>query len=594
MCGIIGYVGSKNAIEILHDGLKKLEYRGYDSAGISYFEDNKLKTVKKAGTVDNLFKHVEKTKTHVGIGHTRWATHGSATDQNSHPHTSYFGRVSVVHNGIIENYQELAKTELAGVKLKSETDTEVISNLIEKYYILFGDEQKAIAETIKLLQGSYALAIVFSSDESKIYFAKNFSPLLIGVGVDENFISSDILGFAKYTNQYVQIDDKQYGYIKNNKLAVFDLNNNQIKTKIEAIVGDIQDGNKNGYPHYMLKEINDVANTIKSTAMMYKQNSPLDKISNTFFKDIKRIRLIACGTSYHACLVGENLLNASGFDATAHLASEFIYACPVLDKNTLCIFVSQSGETADTLSAIKIAKKHGAKTLGITNVQTSTITKICDVILPIMCGAEIAVASTKAYNGQLVAFYVLNQFLTNKNEINNCIEKLCKVSELIDIKNFEQQIKPVVKNVLSAKNIFMVGRHNDYVTSLESSLKLKEITYLECQGYASGELKHGTISLVQKDTLIFAFVCEKNLTSKTMNVIKQTQSRGAKICVVTPFDDILNDESIDFKISLPKFEETFYPLLSILPLQLLSYYVSVTLGNNPDKPRNLAKSVTVE
>ena len=284
MCGIIGYVGSKNAIEILHDGLKKLEYRGYDSAGISYFEDNKLKTVKKAGTVDNLFKHVKETKTHVGIGHTRWATHGSATDQNSHPHTSYFGRVSVVHNGIIENYQELAKTELAGVKLKSETDTEVISNLIEKYYILFGNEQKAIAETIKLLQGSYALAIVFSSDESKIYFAKNFSPLLIGVGVDEHFISSDILGFAKYTNQYVQIDDKQYGYIKNNKLAVFDLNNNQIKTKIEAIVGDIQDGNKNGYPHYMLKEINDVANTIKSTAMMYKQNSPLDKISNKFFK----------------------------------------------------------------------------------------------------------------------------------------------------------------------------------------------------------------------------------------------------------------------------------------------------------------------
>lgn len=596
MCGIIGYVGNKKAIEILHNGLKKLEYRGYDSAGISFFEDAKLQTIKKAGTVDNLFKYVDKkTNAVVGIGHTRWATHGKATDENSHPHTSFYGRVSVVHNGIIENYKELVETELVGIKLKSETDTEVVSNLIEKYYILFGDELRAIAQTMKLIKGSYALAIMFTAKQSRVYFAKNFSPLLVGVGFDEHFISSDILGFVKYTNSFIEIDDKTLGFIENNKVSIFDIDLKLINKKIDHIDGDIKDGGKDGYAHYMLKEINEISKTIKNTANAYLgEDSPLEKIDKNFFKNINRIKLIACGTSYHACLIGENIFTQSGYDATAHIASEFIYSNPVINEQTLCIFISQSGETADTLSAIQIAKQKGAKTLGITNVSTSTITKVCDQILPIVCGAEIAVASTKAYNGQLCALYILDSFLKGPKETEKTIDNLKQLANKIDIKTIEEQIKPIVKHVLSAKNIFMVGRHNDYVTSLESALKLKEITYLECQGYASGELKHGTISLVENKTLVFAFVTEKYLESKTMNVIKQTQSRDAKICVVTPFENILTDDGIDFKIALPDFDEKYLPLLAVLPMQLLAYYVSVTLGNNPDKPRNLAKSVTVE
>ena len=327
----------------------------------------------------------------------------------------------------------------------------------------------------------------------------------------------------------------------------------------------------------------------------YLKNKLLENTDNNFWQNIKRIKLVACGTSYHACLVGEHLLNNLGFDTSCYVASEFIYSKPLLDKNTLCIFVSQSGETADTLSAVKIAKQKFAKTLCITNVLTSSITKNCDFVLPIKCGTEVAVASTKAYNGQLVAFYLLAGFLSKNQEIyKKTAKKLKKLAKTINTNQIEQNIKPLVKAVIDAKTVFMVGRQTDYVTSLESALKLKEITYINCQGYASGELKHGTISLVDKNTLVFAFVTDKTLADKTLNVIKQTQSRGAKICVVTPFENILDDTTIDYKIKLPVLQNNFYPLIAILPMQLLSYHTSVTLGYNPDKPRNLAKSVTVE
>lgn len=595
MCGIIGYAGKYKAIEVLQNGLKALEYRGYDSAGICVFDGKKYTITKKAGTVDNLFKYVNKINANIGIGHTRWATHGEATDTNSHPHLGYFGKVTVVHNGIIENYQELISKHLQGIKLKGETDTEVIANLIEKNYILLGDKLKAIAETLKILKGSYALAIIFDDDCDNLYYAKNFSPLLIGVGDGQNFISSDILGFVKYTKKFVEIQDKMLGKVCAEGIEVFDLNLNRIQVKEQYVPLDFVDNDKTGYPFYMIKEINEVPRVIFDTANHYITNKPLEKIPVDFWQDINRIKLIACGTSYHACLIGEQLLSKIGYDTNSYIASEFIYSEPIVDNHTLCIFVSQSGETADTLSAIQIAKQKGAKTIGITNVLTSTITKICDYILPIKCGAEIAVASTKAYNGQLTAFYILSQFLS-KNEKNykKTLNNLKKLNKIIGINKIEEQIKPLIKAVLNSKTVFMVGRQADYVTSLESSLKLKEITYINCQGYASGELKHGTISLVDNDTLVFAYITNKDLASKTINVIKQTQSRGAKICVVSPFEDILADTTINYKIKLPSCQKELYPLVAVLPMQLLSYHTSVTLGYNPDKPRNLAKSVTVE
>ena len=596
MCGIIGYAGKDRAVEVLQNGLEALEYRGYDSSGICVYDGKEFITTKKAGTVSNLFKYVDKNiKSNIGIGHTRWATHGIASDLNSHPHSGALGRVTIVHNGIIENYKELLTKHLPKIKLKGETDTEVVANLIEKNYILYGNKVKAIAETLKVLKGSYALAILFADDSQNIYFAKNFSPLLIGIGMGENFVSSDVLGFIKYTKKFVEVKDKTFGRINSQTVEIFDIDEKPVEVKEQYLPVDFKQADKEQYPFYMIKEINEIPKVILNTTDFYAKNKILEKINKNFFKGLKRIKLVACGTSYHACLIGEQLLNGIGYDATSYIASEFIYSNPLVDKHNLCIFVSQSGETADTLSAVKIAKTKGAKTLCITNVLTSTITKICDYVLPIKCGAEIAVASTKAYNGQLTALYILCGFLTkDEKKYKKTLKNLKNLAKNIDIKQIETQIKPLIKAVLDAKTVFMVGRQADYVTSLESSLKLKEITYINCQGYASGELKHGTISLVDDNTLIFAFVTDKNLASKTINVIKQTQSRGAKICVISPFDEILDDSKIDFKIKLPVCKEELYPLVSVLPMQLLSYYISVTLGNNPDKPRNLAKSVTVE
>lgn len=595
MCGIIGYVGKQKAIDVLQTGLKSLEYRGYDSAGICILSNGLFKTIKKQGSVDNLFKYVKKEDSDVGIGHTRWATHGAATDANSHPHSGALKKVIIVHNGIIENYKEIAQKYLSGVVFNSNTDTEVVANLIEKNYILLGSKTKAIAESLKAIKGSYALAIIFADDSKNIWFAKNFSPLLIGFGEGENFLSSDILGFIKGAKKYVEIQDRCFGCLSSHSLQIFDASEKSINYTEKFVPTHYNCADKQNYPFYMIKEINEIPSTIVNTVLHYEKTNCLQKFNGGFWKNINRIKLVACGTSYHACLVGEQLLAKCGYDVSSYIASEFIYAKPLLNKNTLCVFVSQSGETADTIAAAKIAKKQGAKTICITNVLTSTITKICNYVMPIKCGAEIAVASTKAYNGQLTAFYILQSFL-QKNEKNykKTLKNLKNVAKKINIKQTEQQIKPLVKEVLNAKTVFMVGRQMDYITSLESALKLKEITYINCQGYASGELKHGTISLVDGNTLIFAFVTDKTLADKTINVIKQTQSRGAKICVVTQLKTLLTDPDINFKIELPTVNKTAYPLLSVLPLQLLSYHTSVAKGYNPDKPRNLAKSVTVE
>lgn len=596
MCGIIGYIGKENAISMVKDGLKNLEYRGYDSAGISFFENCKIKTIKKAGTVDNLFLFVEKSKTsNIAIGHTRWATHGKANDKNSHPHSSFYGKVSIVHNGIIENYVELKQRYLLGIKLKSETDTEVLCNLIEKNYILIGDRLRAISETMQNVKGSYSVAILFNDDEKHIYFAKNFSPLLIGKSQTGNFVASDVLGFCGKADKFIEINDMELGYISQDDIKIYDINLKS-KTFVENfMLPETSNVSKGKFPYFMLKETNEIPQSVFDTANLYKgEYSPLEKLK-TIKNEINRIWLVGCGTSYHSCFIGQKLFVENGYDTSIDIASEFIYSVPILDEHTLCIFLSQSGETADTISAVKIAREKGAKTACITNVSTSTITKICDFVLPMKCGPEIAVASTKAYNSQLCVLYILSEyFKKSQNNVDEVIETLKEISKVIDIKNFEEQIKPLVKEVISKKTIFMVGRDYDYALSMESALKLKEISYLNCWSLASGELKHGTIALVDSDTILFAFLTQKELVEKTMNVVMQTKARGAKICLVSQFESVLNDKNADFTIKLPIISEKYYPILAVVSMQLLAYYVSTTLGNNPDKPRNLAKSVTVE
>ena len=642
MCGIVGYVGKENAIEKLHNGLKNLEYRGYDSAGISYFNNHKLETIRSIGKVENLFKKVDDifnkkenrptSSMTIGIGHTRWATHGSPCEENSHPHQSYRGKVSIVHNGIIENYSEIKNVYLIDTPLLSETDTEVAANLLERKYIELRDKTKAIDETMKILRGSFAFAILFSDDPYRIYFAKRNSPLLIGLSKTGNFISSDILGFDLSVNHYVDVEDDQFGWISKNDFKVYRKNALKINPVINSTPKRLAEAELGGFPHYMLKEIYEIKKAINDTFEYYQAINSLSflkKLEN--LSNVNRVHLIACGTSYHACRVGEIWLREIGIDATSDIASEFIYSPQKLDKKTLCIFVSQSGETADTLTAIKIAKKCHAKTIGITNVETSSISKLCDLILPTKCGVEIAVASTKAYNGQLCVLQILTLYLKALRKTKNYfanqdkrlsyknslikvvkrtkeIEKYKKILKIvqknikktqknakkIEIPYFDEQIKPLVKFVLSSKKIFMVGKNYDCVLAMEAALKLKEISYLSAEAYPSGELKHGTISLVDNETFVIAFLTEKKLTDKTMNIIRQTQSRGAKVAVVTPFENLIVDKCVDAYVKLPVFDENFYPITSIIPMQLLAYRVSTTLGNNPDKPRNLAKSVTVE
>ena len=636
MCGIVGFAGINDVPLKLFEGLKKLEYRGYDSAGISFFDNNKkLITIKSVGATENLKNLIDgysaKTDTKnctVGIGHTRWATHGKASDVNSHPHLSEQKIVTIVHNGIIENYLDLKKTYLSNTKFLSKTDTEVVANLLEKNFLETHNELIAIKQTMNMLKGSYAFAIMFNEKPNNIYFAKRISPLLIGIGNNKNCLSSDILGFCNSASKFIDIKDNWLGYINKSEIHIFDKKLKEMSVEPKSLSVNQMNVDLNGYPHFMLKEICEIKSAIVNTASLYlSDNSPLMNIFNKkidcmsknmhlakkfdIFENIKRVHLIACGTSYHASTIGEKWLREIGLDATSNIASEFIYTKQAIDKNTLCIFVSQSGETADTLTSIKLAKKMKAKTLGITNVETSSITKLCDIIMPIKCGQEIAVASTKAYNGQLCALFILAEFLKQYKKMDKIIidknikkleivqnfkkiwqknvKKLQNIANFIDISQFEDEINPFVKYVLNARNIFMVGKNYDYSLAMESALKLKEITYISAEAYASGELKHGTISLVDNNTLVFAFATQTKLIDKTMNIIKQTESRGAKTIIVTPFK--IESKNV---IRLPKINEKFYPIISIIPMQLLAYKVSTTLGNNPDKPRNLAKSVTVE
>lgn len=606
MCGIVGYTGKQKAYPILINGLKALEYRGYDSAGIALFESGKLKISKEKGRVKNLDDNsdLKSSNSSIGIAHTRWATHGVPSSDNAHPHLDNSGNFAVVHNGIIENYLELKEfLSKNGYKFKSETDTEVIPNLIHYYYEKEKDFLQAFNRTIKDLQGSYAI-LVLSPLFDGIYVAKMNSPLVIGEGEDENFIASDIPAVLEYTKNFYFLNDGDLAYITNNNLVFYNDNLKEVNIPKKVIDWDKNAADKNGYEDFMLKEIFEQPRAINETLagriILEDKCNFLDlNIDKNYLKNVNKIYIVACGTAMHAGRVGKTIIEElTNIVTIVDVASEFRYNNPVIDKNTLCIFISQSGETADTIAALKLAKKSGAKTIAISNVIGSSITREADYTIYTHAGPEIAVASTKAYVSQISIISALAIYFAEILQVkdNTYLEKLKRelldIPEKIDVilKNSENY-KKIAKNIHNVKNCFYIGRGNDYTTAMEGSLKLKEIAYIHSEAYPAGELKHGPIALIEDGTSVMGIVTNKKILEKTISNLQEVITRGAKVVLVTDCNYENNDITI---IDIPKTNYLLAPILAIIPLQLIAYYVAKEKNLDVDKPRNLAKSVTVE
>ena len=594
MCGIVGYIGNeKNALEVLINGLEHLEYRGYDSAGIAFINNNKLDIIKEKGRIKNLKDKVDfNMDSTLGIGHTRWATHGGINVTNAHPHKC--GNITIVHNGIIENYIELRNKLISkGYKFKSETDTEVACALLDYLYNNFRDMNKAIVEFEKKAKGSYAIGALINEKNEELYAIKKNSPLIIGIGECENYIASDVPAIIEYTNKYITLEDGNFAKITKENVEIFDKENNKIESKIKNFEGDAQCIDKAGYDHYMLKEINEQPDVIKKTS----------DINIPDLSKYKRISIVACGSAMHAGLIGKNLIEKYGnIPVDVEIASEFRYKKLFLDKDTLVIAISQSGETADTLEAVKVAKKNGSDTLGIINVKESSIARECDNVLYTKAGSEIAVATTKAYSAQaeilsLIAYTIAKNCKNNKDlkEIKEFLSDIKKLPVIMqEVLEDENKYKEIANNIYNKNDIFFIGRGIDYALSMEASLKLKEISYLHSEAYAAGELKHGTISLVEDGTPVIGIVTDKNIADKTISNLKEVKSRGANVIYITT--NTLNKDG-DFytkKLVLPEVNPLLQPLVNIIPLQLIAYNIAKLNNCDIDKPKNLAKSVTVE
>ncbi len=598
MCGIMGYIGEENAVKAVISGLEILEYRGYDSAGLAANIDGKTKVIKTVGSPASLWSKANALDAEIAIGHTRWATHGAANETNAHPHISHSGLFSVVHNGIIENYLEL-KNELIekGYSFKSETDTEVIAHLLEDNYS--GDLKGTVSNVLPLLKGSYALAILCSDYPDTMICAKLSSPLFAGIGKNSVYLASDITAIAEKSERIFRLNDGEISILKKDGIKVFDTDGCRIRKteiKIKAYEKEIEKG---GYEHYMLKEINEQPSAIRRTLSDIIDGKKLKfkslKWSRAEIKQINSVYFIACGSAYHAGLVGaytcEELFKRT---SKAEVASEFRYRSPYIDENTLVIIISQSGETADTLAALRIAKAHNAKVVSIVNVENSTIAMESDSVIMTRAGKEIAVATTKAYSAQLAVIYSLIIYLSvlsgelDKKTAGKYIEELKLIPEKAEkILSNTEYIKALSSNALNADYICFIGRCYDYCSAAEASLKLKEISYIPCEAYAAGELKHGTISLIDKKSLIVALACSDKLKSKVMSNVNEVIARGASVLTVT-------EESDEGNFKIPQTVDFLSPLLEIIPLQLFAYYTAKFKGCEIDKPRNLAKSVTVE
>ena len=608
MCGIVGYIGGDQAAPILLSGLEKLEYRGYDSAGMAVYTGDSLQIAKSKGRLQVLHDLVDggkKLPGTVGIGHTRWATHGKPSDINSHPQVSTSGKFAVVHNGIIENYQEIKQNLIQkGVNFVSETDTEVVAQLLEYYYK--GDILDAFIKVISRLQGSYALGILCVDDPEKLYAVRKDSPLVVGLGEHENYVASDIPSILNFTRDFYRLKDNEVVQLTRQGVKIFNMEKEPIEKELVHVDWDLSVAEKGGYEHFMFKEIMEQPKALRDTISPRIKDGRivLDDVTLTAeqLKQFNRISIVACGSAYHVGVVAKYVIEKlTRIPVEVDVASEFRYRQPILDNNSLVIVISQSGETADTLAALRESKRLGARVLSIVNVVGSSIANDSDDVLYTWAGPEIAVATTKAYSTQLAVVYLLAIYMADllgklsAEEYDEYVRELQALPDKVEqaLQN-KEDIQYFASKHFSAKDIFFIGRNLDYAISMEGSLKLKEISYIHSEAYAAGELKHGTISLMEEGTLVVAIATHQQLLEKMMSNVIEVRSRGALVLGLTTEDNGQIEKDVDFLFTVPSACEIMRPSLAVIPLQLFSYYMASMKGCDIDKPRNLAKSVTVE
>ena len=609
MCGIYGYIG-RNSINEVMGGLKRLEYRGYDSAGIAFIGDNldceyadnnehikrfkNLTVIKSEGQMSCLEEVINKCLPigDIAIGHTRWATHGKPSVANAHPHISKNGKWVIVHNGIIENFEELKK-QFSPKRFVSDTDSEVVAHLLEKYYD--GSALSTLNKVCRMIKGSFALAVLTTYEKDKIFVAKYGSPVVVGCDEEAGVVCSDLNSIKVGKCAFI-LEDNQFAVVEKGNVSVYDENLKPKKLKNMADCHREERGNLGNYSHFMLKEIDEIPRAITRTIEQYNSYEKMRTVLPlNVVRKIKKILIIGCGTAYHAGLIGKRLFEEIGIKSEVEIASEFRYNTFIPEKNTIAIFVSQSGETADTIKALSKCKENNLLTLAMTNVKNSSICFVADRVIYTSAGAEIGVASTKAYNSQVALFYLISSYFKsvlddNAKDFDREVVKLLDVAKVISHNKIKPICQKVADEIYQSKSIYMIGRGLDYDLAREASLKLKEISYIHCEAYPAGELKHGTISLIDDKTFVFSFITQKMVKDKTQSSEKEISARGGKIIKLTQFEE----NNAFMQLSLPEVEEKYMPLIAVVYMQLISYYTSVRLGNNPDKPRSLAKSVTVE
>ena len=608
MCGIVGYIGKHQAAPIILEGLAKLEYRGYDSTGMAVFDGKKINIQKAAGrlqVLENMTRGGETMPGCVGIGHTRWATHGKPTDINAHPHDHQDGTIAVVHNGNIENYQQLKQRLInRGYKFVSDTDTEVLVQLIDYYYK--GNPLEAITKVLHRVEGSYALGILFADHPEEIFAVRKDCPLIVGTSSEGSFIASDVPAILKYTREVYYIDNQEVVALKENEIHFYTVDEEEIQKTPSHVDWDAEAVAKGGYEHFMLKEIYDQPRAVRETFEKHMKDGNVEieelRMTDEEIRKLSRIHIVACGTAYHAGMTAKYVIESMArISVEVDMASEFRYRNPIIEEGALVIVISQSGETADTLQALRDSKARGAKVLGIVNVVGSSIAREADSVMYTWAGPEIAVASTKAYSAQLIALYLLAMKFArvkgtiSEEEYQQLVFDLRRLPEQIELLlGNKTRIQRFANRYVAAKSVFFIGRGLDYTLSMEGSLKLKEITYMHSEAYAAGELKHGPISLIEDGTLVMASLTQEDLYKKTISNIREVKSRGAFVLALTTtgHDDI--EDTADYVLYIPQTNRYFTNSLAIIPFQMFAYYVSIGKGLDVDKPRNLAKSVTVE
>lgn len=605
MCGIMGYIGSNNAVPIIIDGLSKLEYRGYDSAGIAIYKDGQLQITKKKGRLAEMVEALgEIPVSQLGIGHTRWATHGIPSDTNAHPHTDCSGRIALVHNGIIENYAVLRKDLiLEGHDFISETDTEVMVHLIEKYYE--GSLEDAVRKALGYVSGSFAIVAICADEPDKIVAAKKASPMIVGLGEGENFLASDIPAIIGKTKKVYIIEDDEFVVIRSDSVAITDFSGKPVKKEIFEVTWDVEAAEKSGYEHFMLKEIHEQPRALKETLRGIVKDNTVDLSElgiDDIFAGVKKIYIVACGTAYHAGLVGRDIIEKlARIPVETDIASEFRYRDILWQPDSVLIVISQSGETADTLAVLREAQRHGIKVLAITNVVGSSVARESDRVIYTHAGPEIAVASTKAYSTQLLVMYLLGLYLAriretcSNSEISALTADISNVDKLVEkVLTQQDKIKKLAEKYQGVQDTFFLGRGFDYAVAMEGALKLKEISYVHAEAYAAGELKHGPLALIVTGVPVLALITQDNLVEKTMSNIKEVKARGAVVVAICKENLQEACQECDEQILLPEVNQLLAPMVSVVPLQIFSYYMAIFRGADVDKPRNLAKSVTVE